>query len=66
MSALDLFIQEDYMTLQSTSEKTLRNAMKYIQDNIDEGDCNALFVKPKYPIFDGVSERKLMHSWLYS
>ena len=41
------FMQEGHMTLQSTSEKTLRNAMKYIQDDIEEGDCDAEFVKAR-------------------
>ena len=41
------FTQEGRMTLQCTCEETLRNAMKHIQDDIEEGDCDAEFVKAK-------------------
>ena len=44
---LNEFTQEGRMTLQCTCEKTLRNAMKYIQDDTEEGDCNAEFVKAR-------------------
>ena len=44
---LNEFMQEGRMTLQCTCKKTLCNAMKYIQDDIEDGDCDAQFVEAR-------------------